>query len=125
MLLDIGTSLDSFFQLLSILFIFAVVLALTYFSTRWIAGYQKSHLHQTNLRVVETLKITQNKYIQIVEAGDTYLVLAVCKDSVTMLKELSKDQIKEFDEVQPKQTQKTTESFQEIFAKVREHIPKK
>lgn len=125
MLLDISTSLDSFFQLMSILFIFAVVLALTYFTTRWIAGYQKSHLHQTNLRVVETLKITQNKYIQIVEAGDTYLVLAICKDSVTMLKELSKDQIKDLDETQLKQEQKTTESFQEILAKVRGHIPKK
>ena len=46
-----------------------------------------------NIQVLETLKITQNKYLQIVRAGDKYLVIAVCKDTVTMLAEVSKESL--------------------------------
>ncbi|MCR5053680.1 MAG: flagellar biosynthetic protein FliO [Lachnospiraceae bacterium] len=87
---------ENIFQLAIIFIIFLVVLALTYYTTKWIAGYQKSHTYNQNLRIVETIKITQNKYLQIVEAGkDNYFVIAIGKDEITMLGTLTKDQLRE------------------------------
>ncbi|MGN0482770.1 MAG: flagellar biosynthetic protein FliO [Lachnospiraceae bacterium] len=125
LLLDIPSSMDSFLQLLSVLFIFVVVLALTYFTTRFLAGYQKTQMHQKNLRVVETLKITQNKYIQIIEVGTVYLVIAVCKDTVTRLAELTPDQLKELNLEDLEEKKTSTEDFQTILEKVKKRIPKK
>ena len=87
---------ENIFQLAIIFIIFFFLLALTYYTTKWIAGYQKSHTHNQNLRIVETIKITQNKYLQIVEAGkDNYFVIAIGKDEITMLGTLTKDQLRE------------------------------
>ena len=55
------SSFDSFVQLLGVLVIFVFVLGITYVATRWIAGYQKAHLFNKNLRIIETLRLTPNK----------------------------------------------------------------
>ena len=87
---------ENLFQLIVVLFCFVFVLALTYFVTRWIAGYQKSQSINKNLAVVETLKLTTNKYVQLIQAGkDTYYVIAIGKDEITVLGELSAEQLKE------------------------------
>jgi flagellar protein FliO/FliZ len=43
--------------------------------------------------VLETIKIAQNKYIQIVRVGEKYFSYIVCKDTVTLLGELDKNEI--------------------------------
>lgn len=87
---------ENLFQLIVVLFCFVIVLALTYYVTRWIAGYQKSQSINKNLAVVETLKLTTNKYVQLIQAGkDTYYVIAIGKDEITVLGELSAEQFKE------------------------------
>ena len=119
-----ASSFDSFIQLLGVLLIFIFVLGITYAATRWIAGYQKAHSFNRNLRIIETLRLTTNKYIQIVEAGDEYLVIAIGKDEVQLLTKLTGEQLKEMppeylaDGIAP-------ESFSEIFDKIKKHIPKK
>lgn len=61
-----------------------------------VAGYQKSQSISKNLSVVETLKLTTNKYIQLIQAGkDTYYVIAIGKDEITVLGQLSGEQLKE------------------------------
>ena len=82
------SSFESFMQLIGVLLI-------SYLATRWIASYQRGHSFNKNLQVIETLKITANKYIQIVEAGDEYLVIAIGKDEVRLLTKLTREQLKE------------------------------
>lgn len=85
---------EGVFQLVVVLIIFVVVLVLTYYTTRWIAGYQKKHGNGKNFRIIETAKIAANKYIEIVEAGkDHYFVIAIGKDEVTFIGELPKEDI--------------------------------
>lgn len=91
--LDSSTGINSFAQFLTVLVIFIGVLALTYFTTRWIASYQKGKMMSGNIRVLETFKITQNKYIQIVSVGNHYYAIAVGKDTITLLGELNEDEI--------------------------------
>lgn len=119
-----ASSFDSFIQLLGVLLIFIFVLGITYVATRWIAGYQKAHSFNKNLRVIETLRLTPNKYIQIIEAGDEYLVIAIGKDEVRLLTKLTGEQLKEMPPGDLPDGA-ATESFKEIFDKIKKHIPKK
>lgn len=91
--LNSTTGLNGFAQFVTVLLIFVGVLFLTYFSTRWIASYQKGRMYSSNITVVETFKITANKYIQIVRIGERYFAIAVGKDEVTLLGELKEDEL--------------------------------
>lgn len=93
MLLSIAEKTDTFAQFITVLVIFAFVLFLTAAVTKWIAGYQKTQNKNRNIEVIETSRMTSNKYIQIVRVGEKYLAIAVCKDTVTMLAEVSKEQL--------------------------------
>jgi flagellar protein FliO/FliZ len=93
MLLTATSPLESIARFVTVLLIFVFVLAITYFTTRFIGGYQKQKMRTGNMEVLDTMRLTQNKYLQIIRAGEKYLLIAVCKDSVTMLCELEKDEL--------------------------------
>lgn len=82
-------------QFITVLLVFVVVLGITALTTKWIANYQRQQCINENIQVIETTRIANNKYIQIIRAGEKYMVIAVCKDTVTMLGEIPKEQIKE------------------------------
>ena len=84
----------SYAQFITILLIFVVVLGITAVVTRWLASYQKQQSVNENIEVIETTRIANNKYIQIIRAGEKYMVIAVCKDTVTMLGEIPEDSLK-------------------------------
>jgi len=92
-LLATGGATDSFVQFITVLIIFIFVLVITYCVTRWISGFQKTQYVGRNVELLETCRLADSKYLQIVRAGDKYLVIAVCKDTVTMLTELSEDSL--------------------------------
>jgi flagellar protein FliO/FliZ len=85
----------SYAQFITVLLIFVVVLGITAVVTRWLASYQKQQSVNENIEVIETTRIANNKYIQIIRAGEKYMVIAVCKDTVTMLGEIPEDSLKE------------------------------
>ena len=117
------SSLESFLQLIGVLLIFVFVLALTYFTTRWLGGYTKAHSMNKNLQIVETIRVGNNKMISIVAAGKKYLVVSIGKDEVNLLGELSEEDLLEL----PVQETPITmqESFQDILAKMKAKMPKK
>lgn len=93
MILTVSNSANSYLQFMTVLILFVFVLAITYWTTKWIAGYQKGKKTNANLEVVETFQIANNKYIQIIRVGQKYLAVAIGKDSVTMLTEIPEDQL--------------------------------
>lgn len=109
---------DSFAELITVLIIFILVLAATLFTTKWIAGYQKRENKGKNVEVVETCPIGNGKYIQIVRLAKTYAAIAVCKDTVTMLAEIPKDEI-----VFPGEEGKMPRRFKDILKKAKEELP--
>ncbi len=123
---DVSSSwLGSIGQFVSVLTIFVLVLLITLLVTRWIAGYQQSQMHNQNLKVVETLKLTVNSYIQIIEVGDVCLVIAVSKDRIEKLAEIDKGQLKFEPTDFSAGKVNFGESFHDIFDKVKQHLPKK
>ena len=85
------SSLESFLQLIGVLLIFVVVLFVTYFATRWMAGYQKAHTYNKNLRIIDTIRIGTNKLVCIIQAGRKYLVVGIGKEEIRLLGELAEE----------------------------------
>ena len=88
------SDVDGYAQFITVLVIFVVVLGVTALTTKWIANYQKAQSVNENVQVIETTRIANNKYIQIIRVGETYMAIAVCKDTVTMLGEIPGEQLK-------------------------------
>ena len=89
-----SSRLDGYVQLITVLLIFVAVLALTALTTKYIAKVQRQTGMSGNLEVLETIRISSTKYIQLVRIGDTYVAMAVCKDTVTKLCEIPGEQLK-------------------------------
>lgn len=85
--------LDSYLQFISVLIIFILVLAATLYVTKWMANYQKGSASSKNIEIIDTCKISTNKYIQIVRIGERYVSIAVSNDQVTNLGEVDPDQL--------------------------------
>ncbi len=120
-----ASTLRSLGQLVWVLMLFVLVLLLTLLTTRWIAKYQQGQLHNQNLKLLETLRVSTNGYIQIIKAGDVYLVIAVSKDHIEKLAEIPKEQL-HADAAEPTgQKIDMAESFHDILDKVKHHLPKK
>ena len=81
-------------QLIAVLVIFVLVLGVTAFVTKWISGYQKQQSVNSNIEVIETSRLANNKYLQVIRVGETYMAIAVCKDTVTMLGEIPAEQLR-------------------------------
>lgn len=119
------STLKAFGQLIWVLALFVLVLLLTLLTTRWIARYQQGQTHNVNLKIIETLSVSANGYIQIIEAGDVYLVIAVSKDHIEKLTELTKEQLDTTTVDAAGQKIDMGESFHDILDKVKQHLPKK
>lgn len=116
-ILTASNNLDSFVQFFTVLMLFLFVLVITYFVTRWVSGVQKVQMAGKNMELVDTMRISNSKYLQIIRAGDKYLVIAVCKDTVTMLTELSKDAL-----ILDEGTEVSGLSFREILDKMKNQV---
>lgn len=120
MLLTYGSGLDAFIQFVTVLALFCIVLVLTYVTTRYIANLQKLRQEGTNIAVTETCRIAPNKYVQIVKLGDRYVAVAVCRDSVTKLCELTEEEL-----TIPSQPKDSTFSFAQILERAKQKRQKK
>lgn len=124
-LLEISSGWESFFQLIGILLVFIVVLAATYVVTKWIAEYQQGVTADKNIHVIETFRVSSNKFIQIIQVGKKYLVISVCKDTINILTELTEEQLVWMPSPEGKNPVNVNENFQEILNNLKKKIPRK
>ena len=85
--------ISNILQLLAVVIIFVIVLAATYYVTKWIAKSGVIQNQARNIKVIETFKITTGKYIQIIQLGTKYYAIGVAKDSITFLTSLDEEQL--------------------------------
>ncbi len=85
---------ENVFQLFVVIVIFIGVLVLSYYATKWIAGYQRAMNVGKNFEVIEITKIASNHYVMLLRAGsERYFVVGVGKEEVNLLGELSPDEV--------------------------------
>ena len=111
--------------MLGILLVFLLVLVLTYGVTRWIAGYQQGMMANRNIQVIETFRVSNNKFIQIIQVGKKCLVISVCKDTINILTELTEEQLIWKPSPEEKNPVNMNENFQEILNNLKKKIPRK
>ena len=121
MLLVSTSKIDSVAQLLTVILLFVVVLGATWLTTRYVAGVQKGKMKGSNFEVIDTFRLTQNKFVQILRIGKRYMAVAICKDTVTVLRELDESEIVFHDS----DLSKKAVSFEDIFNKAKDFTDNK
>ena len=117
---SMSSRIEAFAQLLTLLIIFIFVLAVTYYVTRFVGNYQKNKLSGSNINILETMRIANNKYIQIVKIGSRVFAIAVAKDTVSYLCELDEDELI-YKESSSGKMLINNDNFKEILEKFKKH----
>lgn len=93
-ILGIGmSSKDSLLQLFGLTLLFIIILIITYYTTKFIGGVKLNQMKKGNIKVLETFRITQNKYLQLVQIGTKYIVIAIGKNEIHCITELQESDL--------------------------------
>lgn len=111
------TRLSNVASLLGILAVCILVIVASYFFTRFVGGKQLTQQKNSNFKTLDTFHLAQNKYLMLIQVGKRYFVIAVCKDTVTMLLELSEGDITVW------RNTSNTASFKSIFSGMAKNKP--
>lgn len=86
---------QGFLNIITLILIFVLVLFLAYYTTKFVAKYQKNTLsNRSNIQVIESFRIGNNKYIAIVKIAETYYAIGVGKEEITYIDRLDSEKIK-------------------------------
>ena len=102
---------QSILKLIGLIILCALIIAASYFVTRLIGRRESGMIGNSNFKAVDAYRLTPNKYLQIIRIGKRYFCIAVSKDDVRLICELSEDDI----EIKSKSEKML--SFKEIMAK--------
>ena len=102
-------------QFMVSLLVLVIVIVLCYFTTRFIANYQKGIVGKGNIEILEAKKLGNNKYIEIVRIGDECFALGVSKDNITLISKVDRDTLK----YEQPQTNKTKESISQLLDRLK------
>jgi len=105
---------NSVIELITIFLIFILVLAIAYFTTLFVGNYQKNTLKASNIKVIETFRITSTKYYQIIKVGSgKCFLVAICKDNISVLGEVCEEDLNPVKEC--------NDGFKNILDKFKKH----
>ncbi len=105
------SGIESVLKLIGLIILCVLIILASYFTTRFVGKKQSGNSPESNFKSLDVFRLTPNKYLQLIQIGTRYFVLAVSKDSVEMITELSKEDITYW------HTEKKV-SFKEIMSKV-------
>lgn len=110
---------ESLIQLIVVLIIFIFVLAMTVITTRFIGGYQKLKMSNKNMQLIETLRLSNTKYVALMKVGNKYVVIGVGKDEINRIIELDENDIPDVQLEEEGKPDRMTEGFQNILEKLK------
>lgn len=98
------TTFDSVLKLIGLIILFIIIIFATYFTSRFIGRFQNNQMQKGNFKVIESYRITQGKYLQIIKVSSKYFVIALGKDEITFITQLEEDEILLKDDITFKET---------------------
>ena len=110
-------------EFLALLIAFLFVVALAYATSKLAGKYQLKAMRNSNIEIIETRRIANNKLIQIIKIGNKVLAVGIGKDEITFLSEIEEESIVDREDEKEESTVVTAaqhgkkESFQEILKK--------
>ena len=106
------STLDSILKLIGLLVLFIIIIICCYYVTKFVGTKQIKHNVGSNFQVIDTYRINQNKFLQLVKIGSKYVVIAIGKDNVTYITEINPDDVK------LKESGVTKGNFKDVFAAI-------
>lgn len=116
-----GTSggMNSVLSVISLILIFIFIVALAYFTTRFIAKHQNNVLNsKSNIRVIESFRVGPNKFIAIIKIGEAFYAIGVGKDEFTMIDKLNPNDLTDFGTMGA-ESRGTKIDFKEILSQIK------
>ncbi len=105
---------SSWLQLVGLVFILIAILFAAYYTSKLVGKFSIGQLKNSNFHVIDTYRISPNKFLQIIKVGNKFIVISVSKEHVQFITELDES------EVFIRDTQsKENMSFKQIFEKIR------
>lgn len=89
----VTSNLDRFIQLMGLVFVLIMILIAAYFTTKLVSKVSIGQIRNSNFKVIDTYRISPNKFLQIVKVSNKYVVIAVSKDSVNFVTELEESEV--------------------------------
>jgi flagellar protein FliO/FliZ len=106
--------LNSVLSSLLLVIIFILILVLAYFATKFIAKYQSNMISsRSNIKIVESFRVSGNKFIAIVKIGESYYAMSVGKDEMHLIDRLNPD------ELRLNEDSKDKPDFKELLARIK------
>ena len=108
------TSNHDWLQLVGLVFILIIILFAAYYTSRLVGKFSLGQLKNSNFQVIDTYRISPNKFLQIVKVSNKFIVLSVSKDNIQFITELDESEVFIRDI-----NNKENLSFKQIFDKIR------
>ncbi len=89
----VSGSLEGIIQLIVVVIMFLFVLGLAYLAARLAGRFQSNIQSRSNIKIIESARIGNNKYVQIIKVGNQYLAIGIGKDTVTFLTRLEEEEL--------------------------------
>ena len=116
---DSASSMSSILSVISLILIFIFIVALAYFTTKFIAKYQNNSMNsRSNIRVIESFRMGSNKFVAIIEVSNNFYVIGVGKEEITLIDKLDSDSISNIKNGQMKELGKKID-FKEILSQIK------
>lgn len=116
---DGTSSMSSILSVISLILIFIFIVALAYFTTKFIAKYQNNSMNsRSNIRVIESFRMGSNKFVAIIEVSNNFYVIGVGKEEITLIDKLDSDSISNIKNGQMKDLGKKID-FKEILSQIK------
>ena len=87
------SGVENILKLIGLIILCALIIAASYFVTRFIGKREAGMTGKSNFKTIDAFRLSPNKYLQLIQVGTRYLVIAVSKDNVSLLCELSEEDI--------------------------------
>lgn len=103
---------EAILQAVFLIVVFIAVVALAYFTTKFVAKYQSENiLSKSNIKVVESFRLGNNKFIAIVVIAEEYYAIALGKDEMTFIDKVDPTKLKD----KTLDGKPSTKSFKEVL----------
>lgn len=106
------SEMESVLSLIGLIILCVLIIAASYYTTKFVGKRQMGVQKGGNFTVIDTMRLSQTKYLQLVKMGEKYIVIAVSKDNISFITELSKDEVKVV------QQRQANGSFKDVLASV-------
>lgn len=88
-----GNTTNSVLKLIGLIILCVLIIAASYFTTRFVGKKQLKTQAKSNFKNIDIYRVSNNKYLQIIQAGTRYFLISVGKDNVSLISELKEEDI--------------------------------